>query len=117
MVRIFASRTQPDHLKRFFALFGTGFSFPKNPVPALAQETHFLVQNFSELKILTKFDGFWLRESGVKRLRAGLEPSRARKLGELRHHEVGQVLEVGYELPAGDQREVHRVAVALDSDV
>ena len=57
LVRIFAGRTQPDHMKRFFALFGTRSSFPKNPVPALAQETHFLVQKFFDFKILTKFDG------------------------------------------------------------
>ena len=58
LVRILAARTQPDHLKRFFALFGTRSSFRKNPVPALARKTHFLVQNFSNFKILTKYDGY-----------------------------------------------------------
>ena len=58
LVRIFAGRTQPDHLKRFFALFGTRSWIEKDRVPALAQETRFLVQNFSNFKILTKFDGY-----------------------------------------------------------
>ena len=58
LVRIFADWTQPDHLKRFFALFGTRSLVPKSLVPALAHETRFLVQNFSKFKILTKFDGF-----------------------------------------------------------
>ena len=74
LARIFAGLTQPDHLKRFFALFGTRSLFPKDPVPALAQETHFLVPNFSEFKILTEFDGFRHRQSGSK-------PRAARKLG------------------------------------
>ena len=58
LFRIIAGRTQPDHLKRFFALFGTRSSVSKDRVPALAHETHFLVPNFSNFKILTKFDGF-----------------------------------------------------------
>ena len=57
LVRIFGRRDTTDHLKRFFALSGTRSSVSKSFVPALAQETHFLVQDFSELKILTKFDG------------------------------------------------------------
>ena len=57
LVRIFGRRDTTDHLKRVFALSGTRSSVSKSFVPALAQETHFLVQDFSELKILTKFDG------------------------------------------------------------
>ena len=57
LVRIFCESRQPDHLKRFFALFGTRSLVSKSFVPALAQKTRLLVQNFSESKILTKFDG------------------------------------------------------------
>ena len=65
LVRIFADRKEPDHLKRFFALFGTRSSLRKSSVPAHAHETHFLVQNFSDLKILPNFDA--LRPSGSNR--------------------------------------------------
>ena len=58
LVRIFGRRDTTDHLKRYFALSGTRSSVSKRFVPAPAHETHLLVQDFSELKILTKFDGY-----------------------------------------------------------
>ena len=58
LVRIFGSRDTTDHLKRYFALSGTRSSVSKRFVPAPAHETHLLVQDFSELKILTKFYGY-----------------------------------------------------------
>ena len=79
LVRILAARTQPDHLKRFFALFGTRSSFRKNPVPALARKTHFLVQNFSNFKILTKYDGY--RHPPERSQRACTMPDGTHKLG------------------------------------
>ena len=65
LVRIFGGRDKIDHSKRFFALFGTRSWIEKDRVPALAHETHFLVPNFSVLKILTICDAhgshIWLR--------------------------------------------------------
>ena len=57
LVRIRTCGKTFDHLTRFSALFGTRSSFSKDRVPALAHKTHFLVPDFSSLKILTICDG------------------------------------------------------------
>ena len=55
---------QPDHLKHFSHFLVHEFRSQKNPLPALAHETPFLVQKISNFKILTKFDVYGRPEAG-----------------------------------------------------